>query len=405
MLTKMFLLVVMIIIVCGKFHIERSGNFPVGIEDVGVRFYLSIANNMKNQIVISKSRQPECCWKVQEGDIDCKSMQLFGGFQTTIDRASIKNMTFVFPNIYPLDRVGSCKFFLKELKDTQSMIHELKFDTTYKEDSTFMQSLFSGGPEVYKRCKGVDQNIRNNCKPYKCSKKYNGHRSFYNEKTGKCEPVYRCSTRLGDDDLPTTAFDYENNRCKTLVPELTEKEKQVAKELLENSPLAKEANQYVDINAEELVIDCKHGYQEGSHCRCYHGWVTVSVKTKNGGLKMNWCSKKVPVKSNKSNKYAKWTVFGILTTVCVSLVVLLLYLWWKLFIQQIINNKKEQPSIEGKKLNEHEGGVQLKRGRSKSRSPSDNSNKRNLSEDNRQRSKSPRSSSRNRKLDFSDDED
>ena len=26
-------------------------------------------------------------------------MQLFGGFQTTIDRTSIKNMTFVFPNI------------------------------------------------------------------------------------------------------------------------------------------------------------------------------------------------------------------------------------------------------------------------------------------------------------------
>ena len=48
------------------------------------------------------------------------------------------------------------------------------------------------------------------------------------------------------------AFDYENNRCKTLVPELTEKEKQVAKELLENSPLAKEANQYVDINPEEV---------------------------------------------------------------------------------------------------------------------------------------------------------
>ena len=91
-------------------------------------------------------------------------------------------------------------------------------------------------------------------------------------------------------------------------------------------------------------------------------------------------------------------------TVCVSLFVLLLYLWWKLFIQQFINNKKEQHIVE-KELNEQKGGVQSKRGRSKNRSPSDSNNNRDLPVDSRERSKSPRSSSRNRTLDFSDDDD
>ena len=84
---------------------------------------------------------------------------------------------------------------------------------------------------------------------------------------------------------------------------------------------------------------------------------------------------------------------------------LLLYLWWKLFIQEIIN-KKEQTR---KKVDQESEKVQSKAvrgGRSKYRSPSySNKKERALSANNRDRSKSPRSSSRNQRRDFSDSDD
>ena len=55
----------------------------------------------------------------------------------------------------------------------------------------------------------------------------------------------------------------------------------------------------------QLLIDCKNGYQEGHHCRCHKGWKTVSVKTKNGGIMMNWCSKQVLKKKIVEKKFYK----------------------------------------------------------------------------------------------------
>jgi len=37
------------------------------------------------------------------------------------------------------------------------------------------------------------------------------------------------------------------------------------------------------------------------------------MTTKHGGVRMNWCSKSVPFKSTKPDKYAKWAVFSVQT--------------------------------------------------------------------------------------------
>ena len=56
----------------------------------------------------------------------------------------------------------------------------------------------------------------------------------------------------------------------------------------------KESEEYEPMkNDADLFIDCKHGHQNGAHCRCDEGWQTVSRATANGGMEMDWCSKKV----------------------------------------------------------------------------------------------------------------
>lgn len=323
------------------FHIENSGIFPVEVDDLGMRFFLTIVNNGKDRITVEKAHKPECCWQVEPDDEDCVSMDLFGGFPTQLDPRARKNVTYVFSNLYPLDRKGVCKFHLTQ-GDHIPVMHKIDFDTSQQDDGSWMKELFGNGPLIYKRCNGVDENPRNNCHPYNCAKKYNGYRSFYKTEISKCVPVTKCTTRLGDDQLPTSAFDFENNRCKSLVEnDLKEEEKKVVSAILDDSSLAKEFNKYVDVNPEDLVLDCKNGVQDGRFCHCNRGWRTVSVLTANGGVKMKWCSKKVPVESKQSasSRYIKIGLLVILLSGCFCLLFLVLYLWWRLFVREIVQGK------------------------------------------------------------------
>jgi len=329
--------------VIGKFHVDNAGHFPVDEDDMGIRFFVTVTNNLNKKILVSTGKAPECCWKVDDDETDCESMILVGGFEKEIDGKTSKNMSFMFSNLYPLDRVGSCKFYLKEGKDKQFLVHEMKFDTTPTNEDTSSSTVYGGGGnQFYKACDTVDNNIRNSCKPFDCSAKYNGFRNYYNKVTKRCEPVFTCATPLGDDDLPDSAFDMDFNSCKSLEPKMSKEEQEAAQNLMKKSPLQKEINQYADINAEEIVLSCKNGYQEDNYCRCNRGWKTVSKKTKDGALTMDWCSKKVPIIPSKATPTARWTVFGMLTIATTGFLVLIGYLWWRWFLGDMVRDYLER---------------------------------------------------------------
>jgi len=340
-----------------SFHVENSGINPVDEEDVGIRFFLTVGNNVDKTIVVKKAHNPDCCWTVTEDDKDCESMVLFGGFPAEIKKASTKNITYVFPNMYPLDRIGSCNFHLKE-PDGKAIVHKVPFNTSTTEvTGSWMEELFKGGAKVWKQCDSVDMNWRNSCHPYDCTKKYNGFRSFYRQDKKRCEPVTQCLTKLDvDDKLPTAAFDYENNMCKDLLPkDLTKKEKKVASELLDHSELSNQRDQYMEVNPDDVIIHCKNGKQVGTHCRCKKGWRSVAVTTEGGGVKMDWCSKKVRDKDPgqyKPSKILRIILIVILVSICIFLVLLLLFLWWRMFTNDVITRTKN-PIQDAEQLDFH----------------------------------------------------
>ena len=92
---------------CNKFALIASGHYPVSPDDVGIRFYLRVLNTATHRITVVKAHDPECCWTVEDGDVDCDSMQLFGGFPLTLDSGAKQNVSYVFSNIYPMDRYAS----------------------------------------------------------------------------------------------------------------------------------------------------------------------------------------------------------------------------------------------------------------------------------------------------------
>jgi len=323
------------------FSVISSGHYPVDENDVGIRFYIQILSTATSVITVVKAHEPECCWTVEEGDVDCQSMELFGGFPQTIHPGTRRNISYVFSNIYPMDRTGICKFFLREnvSLSTQSIQHRIAFDTTDSQGAGLSAMIFGSGRPS---CRGVDENARNSCYPYNCVKRYNGARNYYRVETRKCEPVVKCRTQLGKDNLPTSAFDFENNRCKSLLPKsLRRQAERVVDNMMTKSELAKEAREFADVlDPSELLIDCKHGQQIGQICRCDEGWRTASVSTVNGGLEMDWCSRKVKIPVKKLDfpgppVALKFVVISILLVVSSSLVYLLAVLWWNLLLKKL----------------------------------------------------------------------
>lgn len=56
-------------------------------------------------------------------------------------------------------------------------------------------------------------------------------------------------------DFLLQAFDYENNRCKDLVPhDLSSKEKKVASDILDEGELAKKTTKYMEVNPDDVRV-------------------------------------------------------------------------------------------------------------------------------------------------------
>ncbi|KAJ7363436.1 hypothetical protein OS493_009590 [Desmophyllum pertusum] len=287
--------------VTGKIHVERSGILPVNSKSFGIQFYITLANDAKKKLTITP-KTPRCCWRVDKNDLDCKSMELIGGNEMKLSPFKKGNITYVFPNKYPMDRAGSCDFTF--VAGEKLLRHKVYFNTTEPKKRSWLDVIGFGG-DNYRKCRGVDRvDPRKDCRPVDCVEKYNGWRNFFRNSTGKCEVVHDCYTKGKKGELPEIAFDKDYNDCKSLVsPELTRKQRKQIHDNMEKSKLAKMKYTLEDIKEINPVpLNCHHGRRVGSVCVCDDGWRTKTNNVPKRDLRYiyDWCN--VRIKKSKHSR-------------------------------------------------------------------------------------------------------
>ena len=228
---------------------------------------------------------------------------------------------------YPLDRVGQCVFHLWHNKN--KIAHTIRFNTTFKyQQDSWLGSLYkkiTGDEKKVKVCDTMDQDPRRNCKPVNCVQKYNGKRNYFRKETKLCEPVHECYTSKDDEGLPTTAFDKDHNKCKSLIQkELTADEERDLKDDVESHMEASQKAKFKNLGASDgMPIRCNHGKRVGEICVCDDGWKTDTSNVPLGDPKFvyNWCNVRtrkkplLPYKQQKHFMIAVSFIAGIKTTV------------------------------------------------------------------------------------------
>ncbi|XP_068755724.1 uncharacterized protein [Montipora capricornis] len=316
----------------GKIHVERSGVLPVNAKSYGIQFYIILANDAKKTLRITP-KKPRCCWRVDKNDVDCKSMELVGGNEIKLSPATTANMSYVFPNKYPMDRVGSCDFVF--VAEERKLRHKVSFNTTEPKKSSWLDVVGFGG-DSYRKCRGVDRDPRKDCEPVDCVDKYNGWRNFFRNATGKCEVVHECYTKGKKGELPEIAFDKDYNDCKSLITaELTKEQKKQIHDNMEKSKLAKMKYTLEDIKEINPVpLNCHHGRRVGSVCICDEGWKTKTNNVPKKELRFiyNWCNEKI-----KGSEYANQRAVLLTGLVIIGFTLLIgwLIIIWSCFITNV----------------------------------------------------------------------
>ncbi|KAL9968671.1 hypothetical protein ACROYT_G020789 [Oculina patagonica] len=235
-----------------------------------------------------------------------------------------------------MDRAGNCDFTF--VVDEKQFRHRVNFNTTEPKKTSWLD-VIGFGKDSYRKCRGVDRDPRNSCKPVDCVEKYNGWRNFFRESSGKCEVVHDCYTKgKKKDDLPEIAFDKDFNDCKSLVSSvLTKKQKKQIHDNMEKSKLAKTKYTLEDIKEiNKVPLNCHHGRRVGSVCVCDDGWRTKTnnVPKKNLRFIYDWCN--VKIKKSKHSQQRALLLAGL------GLMGFTLFIGWVLIIWGCFITDSEQ---------------------------------------------------------------
>ncbi|XP_032227280.2 uncharacterized protein LOC5503128 isoform X2 [Nematostella vectensis] len=315
-------------------HIQQSGYLPVNDESYAIQFYLVVSNNQNSKLTVS-TQKPKCCWQVEPGDTDCESMVLIGGNEVVVSPKSTANITFIFPTLYPLDRIGKCHFGIKAKGHTYQ--HVTLFNTTEPRDAVDWKESLEGFGGGYKECAGVDLDPRNDCKPVNCMDKYNGKRTFFDKERGKCVPAHNCYTKTDDEKaLPDIAFDKDNNGCKSLISEkLTDKQIKFLHDKADKSSLAIHRYNLEDVKEiNPIPLNCNHGRRVGSVCVCNDGWGTDTTVVPGGEMRYiyNWCNLELRSKRLMPTSIQKTVMITGLGLITFSLLIGWIIIIWGCFI-------------------------------------------------------------------------
>ncbi|XP_073994480.1 uncharacterized protein isoform X2 [Rhodnius prolixus] len=164
--------------------IKSAGLLPIEPLDVGFSIYVTILNIGGSPVHVV-SKMIECCEALSDDETDCSFMHLMGGNMGFVPSNSTRNVTLVFPNMYPYNRRGDCLiavWYRNKFNLTAEVRASVAFDTYRRQtiDSAKERHLLS------RTCISPDLDPLDNCRPVDCHQKYNGEKPYFSRIRNKC---------------------------------------------------------------------------------------------------------------------------------------------------------------------------------------------------------------------------
>nr|CAI5850005.1 unnamed protein product [Callosobruchus analis] len=203
----------------------------------------------------------QCCDTSRSDRSECNLMNLIGGDMGTLYAKYIKNVTLIFPNLYLMNRKGTCDIQIQyqDENSKKSIVKQIEFKTMEgSEDEDSDKS----------KCPSADTDPASNCAPVDCVIKYSGEQSFFNLASNECEAIPECCYDP-QNSLPDTGYSVYNNSCIDLNCSITTHDLH----LLENNQAY--VAEAVDVLPANKI--CHHGdvIDDGT-CQCWFGWETTT---------------------------------------------------------------------------------------------------------------------------------
>ncbi|XP_071043071.1 uncharacterized protein [Parasteatoda tepidariorum] len=247
--------------------IKDDGLEDLSRGDVVMVFYITVTN-IDNDMIHLYANAIECCQTITENDKDCESMRLHGGDMGKLYRQDTRNLTLLFANLYPHDRVGSCEIEIKDSKNVTNM-RTVNFNTKLvrnrKEHIPRLLEKYYSFDDLA-TCDSVDEDPLSQCQPYSCAMRYNGFRNYFNYTSKRCEKIPQCSPQFKSTE--TIAYILETNDCKALVDIMT---KDDFLEFKSGKPSVRSISR---AHSYPINVQCHNGKRDpyGRWCKCFTGW-------------------------------------------------------------------------------------------------------------------------------------
>ncbi|KAG8193916.1 hypothetical protein JTE90_011471 [Oedothorax gibbosus] len=254
--------------------IKDEGLYELKIDDVAMIFYITVTNTGKDfvRLHINSSR---CCQKVDKDDMDCESMRIHGGDMGNLYPRDFRNLTLIYVNLVLHERKGDCDMAISD--DKGNVIkRNVKFDTTLVKDGEtliprLMQQYYSH--QDVTKCSSIDEDPLNECRPYECEVRYDGHRNYFNRTSKRCLPVPKCAAHKGKSSA-LMVYNVETNTCHQLSDEMKD-----FKQFLGGKPGVHGLTQ---AHSYPIRVQCHNGQRDnssknGQWCICDPGWTSAPL--------------------------------------------------------------------------------------------------------------------------------
>ncbi|CAK1593022.1 unnamed protein product [Parnassius mnemosyne] len=191
-------------------YIVETGLESVSPCAVGLLFYVVINNTSEKDYEVELSPK-QCCLR-SGSNLDCDTIDIIGSCKESILKGTTKALKLVAPVLNPFERHGYCivyfdsKLINNAHKSKRNTV-KIDFDTRLDNKKQSMEI-----PDNIKKCKNIDQDPLNNCKPVRCEIYYNGRKPFYSEKYKRCLEVPTCFSEL-ESELPGAIYNPISNAC------------------------------------------------------------------------------------------------------------------------------------------------------------------------------------------------
>lgn len=206
----------LILVISSPIKVLEKGILPLEPHSVAIQFFLDLENDDKLECCYLHNQANRCC-VYDIGEIDCESMKLIGKHDDVLKPKDRKTYLFFYVTMFQLNHEGYCTFDLvHRCGRTSSKNEEIRipFDTRLQKKQTqhLLQNFIL---EKISKCKSVDEDPLNKCRPVNCDFKYAGTKPFFNNDTRRCIEAVKCFANPFK-SLPNVVYEPASNTCKDL---------------------------------------------------------------------------------------------------------------------------------------------------------------------------------------------